>query len=179
MPVTRREWPEGRKMAAEIVKRHPEVFRNVPPLDDILFVLDEDAEPKSKGNCVMARVSKIAGKFLDFIDAGNKTWMLEWFSANVGAMSIAKRYLLMAHELLHFEFDDEKGVHRLRGHDTEEFYLIGDRFGYHWIDETHGDVEDIMAPGFTWGRQVQATVEGMLGRNVVPLHPTGTEGKGA
>lgn len=64
----RRVWEEGQDMAYQIIKRHPELFRHVPAFSDILFVLDTINEPTSKGNPVPARLSKIAGKVIDFID---------------------------------------------------------------------------------------------------------------
>lgn len=152
--LKRREFPELRKMAAELIKRHPEMFKAVPPLSDILFVLDPINEPTSKGAAVLARVSKIQGKVVDFVYDGDKTWMLEWFSRNNGYMTLNQSYVLLAHELLHFEIGPNG--HRLRGHDVEEFLPIAERFGLKWTSPTIGDVPDILAPDFTWGRQGQA-----------------------
>lgn len=167
--MARYEWHEGARMAQEIIARHPEVFKDVPPLSDILFVMDDENMPKSKGNPVLARVSKISGKVVDFIDAGNKTWMLEWFAANVGNMTMNQKRVLMAHELLHFVFDQDTGTHRLRGHDVEEFHLILNRFGSRWNDPTRGDVDDILAADFNWG------VTGQSRLRFDVLRPTGTE----
>jgi len=166
--MARYEWQEGIKMAREIIERHPDVFADVPPLSDILFVMDDENEPQSNGRRILARVSKISGKVIDFIDAGNKTWMLEWFALNVGDMTINQKRLLMAHELLHFKYDHERGVYRLRGHDVEEFRLILDRFGPDWTSQTRGDVDDILSPDFRWG----ATGQSRLRFDI--LKPTGT-----
>lgn len=167
--MARYEWYEGARMAHEIIMRHPEVFKDVPPLSDILFVMDDENMPKSKGNPVLARVSKITGKFKDFVYEGNKLWMLEWFALNVGEMTINQKRLLMAHELLHFTFDAKAGEHRLRGHDVEEFRLILERFGPNWTSLTRGDVPDILAPDFTWGTTGQSRLRFDV------LRPTGTE----
>jgi hypothetical protein len=203
MTAPRYEWLEGIQMAAQIMQRHPDVLIGVPPLSDILFVMDTEAAPTSKGNDVMARVSKIAGKVVDFIDAGNKLWMLEWFAVNTSHMTINQKRVVMAHELLHFIFDAEHGVNRLRGHDVEEFSLILDRFGSQWTSPNRGDVDDILAPGFRWGAVGQSTLrfdqdtvqqiaDGVAGAvpgtqvtvstgghqatgKVLPMRPTGTE----
>lgn len=154
--MARYEWKEGARMAHEIIERHPEVFSGVPCLNDILFVYDDENTPTRQGDPVLARVCKITGKFKDFVCEGNKLWMLEWFAASVGDMTINQKRLLMAHELLHFTFDPERGVYRIRGHDVEEFSLILNRFGPRWTSPTRGDVDDILAADFHWGTTGQS-----------------------
>lgn len=153
MPETpkRSEWHDGYRMAMDLIKRHPIVFKDVPPLMDILFVLDTDATPSSKGRSIGARVSKMPPKFADFVYDGNKEWILESFQANNEYMTPNQMKVLMAHELLHFEYDEDKNRHTLRGHDFEDFRIIVDRLGLRWASQYHGDVPDIMASDFEWG----------------------------
>lgn len=164
----RYEWHDGREMAFEISERHPDLFKDVPPLSDILFVMDTEGKPKSKGRRVLARVSKISGKFVDLIDAGSRTYMIEWFKMHTEHLTRNQRYLVMAHELMHFHYDPDSGLHSIQGHDIEEFSLIADRFGINWTKQTRGDIPDIMAPDFSWGKIGQAQLKLVTG--------TGTEG---
>lgn len=153
---TRYEWEAGYKMAAQLIMRHPELLQHAPPLNDVLFVYDREQMPTKDGRRVFARVSKIPAKFEDFVYEGGKVFMLEWFAANVEGLSLNQQQVLMVHELLHFEYNEVKQVHQLRGHDFEDFQVLMDRFGYRWSDLRFGDVPDIMAEDFSWGRQGQS-----------------------
>lgn len=156
---TRMEWDAGRELAFRLIRRHPELLKEVPPLSDILFVLDKEATPKKNGRPVLAQVSRIPTRFADFVYEGDKQFMLEWFALNVHGRTINQQQVIMVHELLHFEFDEDKLAHGLRGHDFEDFRVLMDRFGYRWSDPRLGDVPDILAADFSWGKQGQARLD--------------------
>lgn len=152
----RREWPTGQRMAYDLIKRHPELLVNVPNPQDILFVIDTVNEPTSKGKPLMARLSRITARVVDFIDAGEKEFMLEWFEANSRHLTLNQSYLLLTQQLLRFEKGAED--YRIAGWDIEEMEPIADRFGYGWLKETKGDVPDIMDDDFQWGRVGQSRI---------------------
>lgn len=154
----RRVFHELQDMAYDLIKRHPEIFCNVPPLSDILFVLDNLNEPKSKGRPVLARLSKISGKVIDFIDAGAKTWMLEWFSLSNGHLTLNQQYLLLAQQLMLFESDGDGGQ-KLGGYEIQEMEVIADRFGLNWASRNRGEVPDILADDFLWGKVGQSRID--------------------
>lgn len=156
----RAEWPEGLEMTMELIRRHPELFQKVPPLDQILFVYDKGTAPMSRGNEVFARVSKIPDKFTEFVIDGDKRWMLEWFHWPTERLTPNKKTVLLAHELLHFDRVD--GATKLRGHDFEEFFVIADRFGTRWTDYNSPDVENIFASSFRWGFEGQSSLLGQV-----------------
>jgi hypothetical protein len=154
----RRIWDEGIDMAYDLIQRHPELLADCPPLSDILFVLDTVNEPQSKGRAVMAKVSKITTKLTDFLDAGDKTWMLEWFSQNNGYMTLNQQYILLLQQLLLFEPVGEDGDHRIGGWDIQELEIIADRLGLKWHSDKRGEAPDIMADDFQWGRVGQSRI---------------------
>lgn len=158
----RGDWEEGPKLAMAIIRRHPKVFKQVPNLQDVLFVMDDEARPTSGGSPILARVSKIPRRYEPHIKQGDKIFMLEWFAKNQAGMTVNQRYLLMAHQLLHFEFlagEGDDSTFTLRPHDIQDFKLILDRFGHQWMDPTRGDVADILADGFEWGKLGQGRLD--------------------
>jgi hypothetical protein len=154
----RRIWHEGIDMAYELIQRHPELLADCPPPSDILFVLDTVNEPQSKGKPVMAKVSKITTKVVDFLDAGEKTWMLEWFSQNNGYLTLNQQYILLCQQLLLFEAVGDSGDHRIGGWDIQESEIIADRLGLKWASDKRGEAPDIMADDFQWGRVGQSRI---------------------
>ena len=142
---TRKEYPLLRQMTYDLIKRHPEIFKAVPPLTDILFVLDTEAEPTAGGRPVMARLSKVNGRVVDFVYDGNKEFLLEWFNANNRHLTLNQAYLLLAQQLLRFVQDGAK--YGLAPWDIQEMELVAERFGYNWMNETKGDVT---LPGYVF-----------------------------
>lgn len=153
----RREYPVLREMTYNLIRRHPEIFKDVPSLQNILLVLDTENEPKSKGRPLLARLSKISGRVVDFVYDGEREFMLEWFQQNTGSLTLNQSYLLLAQQLMRFETDGSGG-HRLTGWDIEEMEIVADRFGFGWTSEKRGDVDNILDPDFRWGRSGQARI---------------------
>jgi hypothetical protein len=155
----RRIWEDGIDMAYALIERHPELLADCPSPSDILFVLDTVSEPSTKGRPTPAKVSKISGKLTDFLEAGEKTWMIEWFTQNNGWMTRNQCYILLLQQLLLFEAVGDSGDCRIGGWDIQELEVIADRVGLKWSSDKHGEPPDIMAPGFEWGRVGQSRIK--------------------
>ena len=129
------------ELAARLVKHYPGRLGTVFPTD-IVFVVDEESKPKSKGKSVYARTQRMSAlnQFLT-----GYTHVIVFFASNIEHLTNRQLTLLLYHELLHI---GEEG--KLQGHDVEEFGEIVDTFGRQILDYRRDDLPDILDEGFEW-----------------------------